>query len=288
MAMDDIDEELIEIKREIIESRGLIIKTNNLASALAADLRTVAKRQQSFERTAFFNSAFAFFIFAVVVVAAVYFAWNARVDSMVKNTENEREKAKKSTEELEAIKRDLETRAATESAALSFYELARAGRRRDVIEAFTRLREKPLTRAELLMFTDVAEKAKSDLAVETYQAGMDHTRGGRWNEAAKSFEESLSLSDTGSQTPSVKLELAKALRKLRRHREAIAILTPLSESSSNPEVLDDATMLLAECLMDIEAYNDARTTLRAFIRRFPDSPMVRDAQMALADLNLKR
>lgn len=286
--MDDIDEELVEIKREIIESRGLIIKTNNLASALAADLRTVAKRQQSFERTAFFNSAFAFFIFAVVVVLAVYFAWNARVDSMVKNTENEREKAKKSSEELETLKRDLETRTAAEAAALSFYELARAGRRRDVIEAFGRLREKPLTRAELLMFTDVVEKAKSDLSVETYQAGMDHTRGGRWNEAAKSFEESLALSDTGSHTPSVKLELAKTLRKLRRHREAIAILTPLSESSSNPEVLDDAMMLLAECLMDIEAYNDARTTLRSFIRRFPDSPMVRDAQMALADLNLKR
>jgi TolA-binding protein len=89
-------------------------------------------------------------------------------------------------------------------------------------------------------------------------------------------------------TPSVKLELARALRRLKRQREAVAILSPLSEASSNPDVLDDATMLLAECLMDLEAYNDAKSTLRAFIRRFPDSPMLRDAQMALADLNLKR
>ena len=34
--MDDIDEELAEIKREIVESRGLVIKTNNLTSALAS------------------------------------------------------------------------------------------------------------------------------------------------------------------------------------------------------------------------------------------------------------
>jgi TolA-binding protein len=286
--MDDLDEELIEIKREIIESRGLIIKTNNLASALSADLRTVAKRQQTFERTAFFNSAFAFLIFAAVVVGAVYFAWNARVDSMIRATASEQEKAKKAIVELEEVKKDLEARAASESAALAFYELSRSGRRRDVIEAFAKLRERPLSRAELLVFTDLVEKARSDLSVETYQAGLDHVRGGRYVEAAKAFEESLALSDGSSHTPSVKLELARALRKLRRQREAIAILTPLSEASSNPDVLDDATMLLAECLMDLEAYNDAKSTLRAFIRRFPDSPMLRDAQMALSDLNLKR
>ena len=32
--MREIDEELLDIKREIIESRGLVIKTNNLTNAL--------------------------------------------------------------------------------------------------------------------------------------------------------------------------------------------------------------------------------------------------------------
>ena len=54
------------------------------------------------------------------------------------------------------------------------------------------------------------------------------------------------------------------------------------------QLLDDATLLLAECLIDVQAYNDARTTLRAFLRRFPDSPLVNDARTALSDLNLKR
>ena len=38
---------------------------------------------------------------------------------------------------------------------------------------------------------------------------------------------------------------------------------------------------------DIQAYNDAKTTLRAFIRRFPESPLLNDARMALADLSIK-
>ena len=42
--------DLEEIKREIVESRSLTIKTNNLVNALAADLKSIAKRQQGYER----------------------------------------------------------------------------------------------------------------------------------------------------------------------------------------------------------------------------------------------
>jgi outer membrane protein assembly factor BamD (BamD/ComL family) len=45
--------------------------------------------------------------------------------------------------------------------------------------------------------------------------------------------------------------------------------------------------LLSECLIDIQAWNDAKTTLRNFIRRYPKSAYINDAKMALADLNVK-
>ena len=65
------------------------------------------------------------------------------------------------------------------------------------------------------------------------------------------------------------------------------MLVQLSEASPDKEIMDDATFLLAECLIDIQAWNDAKTTLRSFIRRFPDSPFMNDARMALADISLK-
>ena len=116
----------------------------------------------------------------------------------------------------------------------------------------------------------------------------DHARGGRWNEATKSFQESIALSNVGSHTPSAELELARAYRQLNRSKEAVPILSRLSESSPHPEILDDATFLLAECLVDIQAYNDARSTYRSFIRRFPDSLLVNDAKRALEELKLKK
>ncbi len=51
--------------------------------------------------------------------------------------------------------------------------------------------------------------------------------------------------------------------------------------------MDDATMLLAECQIEIQAWNDAKNTLRSFVRRFPGSPLMLDAKSKLAELSLR-
>ena len=83
----EVDEELREIKREIIESRGLVIKTSNLTNSLAADIKSIAKRQQTYERRITWNSATAYIVFVVVVFAALKLAWDARVDQIKGETE---------------------------------------------------------------------------------------------------------------------------------------------------------------------------------------------------------
>jgi len=52
------------------------------------------------------------------------------------------------------------------------------------------------------------------------------------------------------------------------------------------EVMDDATYLLAQLQIDIQAWNDAKTTLRSFVRRFPKSALINDARGKLAELEL--
>jgi TolA-binding protein len=285
--MDEFDEELREIKREIVESRGLVIKTNNLTNALAADLKSISKRQLAFERRAFWNSATAYGLFVLVVVGVVKVAWDARIDSVQSDTKGAREKVAKLETELKDIQRRADERAKAESAAAAFYELIRAERRQEIIESFEAIRKEPLTRAELAFFTDAVDRARGELSVRSYQMGLDHMRNGRWHEASMAFEDAVRLKDTASHSPIARLNLARVYKKLNRQRDAIPMLVQLSEASPDKEIMDDATFLLAECLVDIQAWNDAKSTLRSFIRRFPDSSMVNDARMALADLTVK-
>ena len=287
MGNDDFDDEMRDIKREIVESRGLIIRTNNLVNALAADLKSIAKRQLGFERSAFLNSAGANLLFVVVVIGVVKLAWDARIDSVTAETRGMKEKQSKLETDLKEMQRKNDERLRAETAAAAFYELVRAERRQEIIDQFESVRNLPLSRAELAFFSDAADKARSELSIKAYQLGLDHLRTGRWHEAAQAFEDAISKKETASHIPAARLNLARAYRKLNRQRDAIPILVQLSEASPDREILDDATFLLAECLIDIQAWNDAKTTLRSFIRRFPDSPMTNDAKMALADVSLR-
>ena len=285
--MDDFSDELREIKREIVEARGLIIKTNNLTNALAADLKSISKRQLGFERRAFWNSAGVNVLFVVVVIGVVKLAWDARIDTVESETKGARDKIVKFEADMKEMQRRSDERTRAESAAAAYYELIRAERRQEIIEGFEALRKEPLTRAEIAFFTDAVEKARAELSIKSYQLGLDHIRTGRWHEAATAFEDSIRQKDNAAHSPAARLHLAKAYRRLNRQRDAIPILMQLSEASADKEVMDDATFLLAECLIDIQAWNDAKTTLRSFIRRFPDSSFINDARMALADVTVK-
>lgn len=284
---DDGGDELRDIKREIVESRGLIIKTNNLTNALAADLKSISKRQIGFERRAFWNSAGANLLFLVVVIGVVKLAWDARIDAVTAETAGTKQRIQKLEKDLDDTRKRADDRARAESEASAFYELIREGRRQEVIDGFDALRQKDLTRAEIAFFTDAVDRARAELSIKSYELGLDHMRTGRWHEAAVAFEDAIKQKETAAHTPSARLNLARAYRKLNRQRDAIPMLVQLSEASPDKEVMDDATFLLAECLIDIQAWNDAKTTLRSFIHRFPDSPYLNDARMALADISLK-
>jgi TolA-binding protein len=284
--IDEFDEELRELKREIIETRGLIIKTNNLTNALSADLKSIAKRQQGYERRLVWNSASAYIVFVLVVFVALKLAWDARVDAVRAETEQTRQALDRLSREVkEAQKRD-EERARAEARAAVFYDLVRQGKRAEIVEQYDGLTKESLTKTELAFFADAVERARGELSIVSYHQGLDHARVGRWHEAAQAFEESLRYKDDASHSPSTRYSLADAYRHLARQRDAVPLLIQLSEASVDKEVMDDATLLLANCLIDIQAWNDAKNTLRSFVRRFADSPYLNEARSKLAEISL--
>lgn len=282
----EVDEELREIKREIIESRGLVIKTNNLTNALSADIKSIAKRQQTYERRLSWNSATAYIVFVVVVFAALKLAWDARVDQIKAETDQRALDNDRLRKEQREVQRRDEDRARAESRASQFYELVRASKRVEIVEQWEQLKKEPLTKAEAGMFADAVDRARNELAAQLYQQGVEKVRVQRWQEAASAFEESLRYKEDSAIAPSVRLGLANAYRHLSRQRDAIPILAALAENPVDKEVHDDALHALAFCQMETQAWNDAKNTWRALIRRFPESRFTPEGKMQLAQLQL--
>src|SRR5688572_19921989 len=278
--------ELEEIKREIVESRSLTIKTNNLVNALAADLKSISKRQQSYERRLFVNSATAYVVTIAVLFVLLKFAWDAKLETVRAESKEVRDKLVQMEKDLRSAQSREEGSGRASRSAAEFYELIRHEKRRELVERFDEVAKLPLTRTERSVFEAAVERAKNELSLIAYQQGLDHVRTGRWHEAQQAFRESLKYKTDAAHSAQATYQLARALRSLGRQREAIPMLIQLSEASADREVMDEATLLLAEAQLEIQAWNDAKNTLRAFLRRFPSSPLSNDARMKLAEVQL--
>lgn len=286
LSVHEVDEELREIKREIIESRGLVIKTNNLTNALSADIRSIAKRQQTYERRITWNSATSYVVFVLVVFAALKLAMDARIDQLKGDGDHRQKEIARLTDELSRARDREKERETADERGAKLYELIRQGKRNDLIAQWDTVKGQPFTKAEAAIFADAVERARSELAAQLYQQGMDKVRVQRWQEAANAFEESIKYREDAANGPSVRLGLAEAYRHLNRQKEAIPILTLLAENPVDKEVHDDALYLLAWCQMDVQAWNEAKNSWRTLIRRFPESRFAAEAKLQLAQLQL--
>jgi TolA-binding protein len=283
--MRDPDDEIREIRTEIIESRGLIIKTNNLTNSLAADIKSIAKRQASYERRFTWNSAVAYALFALLSFVGLKL-WS---DVRVREIESEKDELARSVQDLrrdlEEETRRAEKREQAESKAAAFYTLVRNKELTRVVEGYEEISKEQLSKAEAELFRDTEAKFRSQLSVDAYQTGLGLMRTGRYAEAAESFQEAQRLQEDAAHMPGVKLSLAQALLKLGRAGEAALLSQELIDQNVDKEIQDDAAWLLSQCAETLGNVDDARNALRLLLRRWPRSALVTDARKHLADLN---
>ncbi len=279
--------DLEEIKREIVEGRSLTIKTNNLINALSADLKSIAKRQQMYERRMLLNSAVTYLVTVVVILFLTKVALDAQVQAVRAEGRDTRVKLQKVEKELASVRKREERQEEARREAADLYELMKEGDQRKFLRELPQVAAMDLSPAERALFEEAGRRARRELSRLSYQTGIEHARAGRYHEATQSLRESLELESDAPHSAQARFELARAHRALDQQKKAIFILMKLTEAAVTSDVLDEATLLLAECQMDVELYNDAKATLRTFLRRFPDSPLRNEARQLLSELNLK-
>ena len=278
--------ELEEIKREIVESRALTIKTNNLVNALAADMKSSSKRQQGAERKVVINSATAYVVTIAILLVFVKLTWDIRLETVRSENKETRDKLESIQKDIKVEQERQEVQKRASRQASEFYQLIVQSKRQELIAAYPDVIKLDISPTERAVFDSAVERAKNELSLIAYQSGVDHIRMGRWHEAQQAFRESLKYKSDAAHSPQANFQLSRALIQLGLHRDAIPILMQLSEASADKEVMDEATLQLAEAQLAIQAWNDAKNTLRAFIRRFPNSPHINDARGKLAEVSL--
>jgi TolA-binding protein len=283
----ETEDEIREIKKEIIESRGLIIKTNNLTTSLAADIKSIARRQASSERRSFWNSAVAYILFA----ALSFVALKLLSDTRIREIESEKNALVRKVEgmrrEFMQLSRRMERRVRAEQQAKNFLELIRANKKRDVVKQFEALRNEPLSPTELKVFQEAVGRFRRDISLETFQNAMGLTRSGRYAEAGEMFQRALEFCDGGAEAAAIRFELARTLYKLDRYDEALGLAQAVMEQSDDRNLHDDAAWLLSHIYESKGKLDDARSILQTLLRRWGQSEYAASARKRLGSLTQK-
>ncbi len=283
--MTDVDDEIREIKREIIESRALVIKTGNVLSALAADVKSIAKRQTNYERRISWNSWVAYILFAALSFFGLWLAKNASVGDIEDQLGRYEAQVQQLERELGEETQRAEARTRAEAQAAQFYRLIRDRRREEAVEQYPSIRREQLSAAEAAFFRDTVDRFQEDLSVQAFQNGTDLVRTGRYAEAAEAFQESLRLRDDGPHAPAVRLALARALRHLGQDARAKDLAAEVAEQNVDRELQDDGLLLFAECAEAMGSIDEARAALHTYLRRWPRGAYAVDVRHHLSDLN---
>ena len=275
--MQPVDEDIREVKKEIVEIRSLVIRTNNLTAALGADLKTVAKKQKTYERRMLWNSAVAYVLFVVLIFVGLKMAYDVRIDKdeeQITKLQGEKAELKKKIEA--AVRPQLETTQRDEAAISSLYEFFRNENYEQVLAQWDRLRaektDEELTPNERTILRDLVAQAKTALSFEHFQVGLQAMHEGRWPDSEAELRQAISLDRASPYVTRVQFSLTEVLKAEGRCEEAINILQGLIETDLDRDMADDYHLSLADCHERMRQFDMALTLYTQFAERFDNYP----------------
>jgi TolA-binding protein len=274
--MQPLDDDIREVKKEIVEIRSLVIRTNNLTAALGADLKTVAKKQKTYERRMLWNSAVAYVLFVVLIFVGLKMAYDVRIDKDEEQINKLQDEKAELKTKVEAVKPEVQTSKRDEAAISALYEFYRNENYEQVLAQWDRLRaekgDEELTPNERTILRDLVAQSKGLLSFQHFQKGLQAMHEGRWPDAEGELRQAITLDRASPYISRVQFELTEVLKAEGRCEEAISILQGLIETDLDRDMADDYHLSLADCHERMRQFDRALTLYVQFAEKFDNYP----------------
>ena len=240
---------LEDIRREVVESRNMTIKTDNALKTLHAELKLVSSQQDAFQRRTWFSTGAAYVVFAALCVAGVVVISNTRASG----ANSERERLEKQVVELtgtiDRLKAEATGQLAAEQSALGVYRQMTTlpgEERLKGIDALQKIDQSKLSAFAKLVLQDRATLLRKEVGGAVLEKGKSAFRKQDWPETIAQLSRFLSMDPEQEDALDASFYLGNAYFQSRKFDEAIKHLSRFAEGDKKAKLRDFALLMLMQ------------------------------------------
>ena len=241
------ERDLSDLRREVIESRNLVIKTDNLLKNLHAELKLMGRKQDNFEKRQWASSVGAYFLFAAVAVLLAFTFARSEIRGAREESAAQEGKAKQLAQDLETARRlEGARRDASEKAARA-YDLLGSEKEGPgqtlAMDQAMHLDRQLITRLEAKALDDRAAGMRAKMAQAALERGNAAFRRNDWATTAQELTRYTEL-EPKVEEPMVWFRLGNALTQAKEHQRAIPPLENFVKNAGSTKTAQYAGYLL--------------------------------------------
>lgn len=270
----ELDKGLEEVRREVIESRNLVIKTDNQLKTLHAELKLVGKRQEDFQKRQWISSGVAYLAFVGLCIGGVVAITNARTASATAERERLEKQLKDTQADIDKQKAALAADAAAERTAADVYKMMTTlpgDERLKGIDALAKLdlsRVAPFTRQVL---HDRAASLRQEVGSSMLERGKSAFRRQDYATTVSELTRFLALQPNEADAIEASYFLGNALIQVRKPEEAITPLKRFIDGDKRAKGRDFAMLMLMQAYDAANQRDKATEVARDALNAYPAS-----------------
>ncbi len=280
----DLTEALKRLRNELIESRNLTIKTDNLIKNLSSEVRQIGKRQETYEKRYVFNSVVSYILFSVLIFAGLYLAFQAQVAREREAVLAAQVRITDLQTRVQDVEAELERRREAEEEAYNLYRLIEEEKSDEILERYPAVRGKLVNRAEIEMMQSVVDDINSKMSRTAFDSGVRAFKNRRYEKSRNAFLKSIQHVEKTFYTPELEYKLGMSLFFLKDLNGAVEHLRKALAFEQKKEIRNETIYHLALSLDTLGRLGEARTAYEAYIKNFAYDTRAMDSQKRVMQL----
>lgn len=270
----DVEKELGEIRREVIESRNLVIKTDNLLKNLHAEVKAVGKWQSDQQRKQWISSGVVYALFAILAGTFAFALSSAKASGIRAERDSLQKQVGDLSAQLDKQKSELAANALAQRSAGEVYKMMTelpGDERLKGIDAYGKLDTSRLSALEKSALRDRADALRHEVGESTFERGKNAFHKNDMAGVVAALTRFQAMNPPADELQDSEFFLGVAYNNLKKHDLAVAQLSKFVTGDKRSKSRDYGMTLLAQSLEETGAYDKALAVAREGLATYPNS-----------------